>query len=186
MSKSGGHSTTTIARPKDPTSPRTKDAARPRSDDTGLGDSILGDSILGDSILGDLTRPIPADKRLVQGRGKRGVIALGAFVVTAALVAALFVLPVQAWLRQEDDIDAKRRELTALEQANAELTDEVNRLNTPEGIEEAAREEIGYVERGEIRLTVLPMPTAPMTMPSGWPYDAIAGIVTARSATPAP
>ena len=49
-------------------------------------------------------------------------------------------------------------ELAALDQANAELADEVSKLNTPEGIEEAAREEIGYVQRGEIRLTVLPEP----------------------------
>jgi len=54
-------------------------------------------------------------------------------------------------------------------------------LQTPEGIEEAAREEIGYVQRGEIRLTMLPAPPAPITMPSGWPYDTLAQIVAVRA-----
>ena len=66
----------------------------------------------------------------------------------------------------------------------AELTNEVSRLQTAEGIEEAAREEIGYVQRGEIRLTVLPAPNAPVTMPGGWPYDTVAQIVAVRTANP--
>ncbi|MDO9174003.1 MAG: septum formation initiator family protein [Actinomycetota bacterium] len=161
----GGHKTSAIPRPKDPTRAATRATERP--DDTKFA---------------DFTRPIAREKQLVRGRAKRGVIALAATVITAALVAALFVLPVKAWLRQQDDIDRKQKELAALEQANAELTNEVSRLQTPEGIEEAAREEIGYVQRGEIRLTVLPAPPAPVTMPSGWPYDVVAQIVSVRTA----
>lgn len=161
MSKHGGHSTTTITRPKDRTE------ARPRKAD--------------DTIFGDLTLPIPQEKRLVKGRAKRRLFALGAVVVTAALVAALFVLPVKAWLGQDDDIAEKEQELAALEQANAELTAEIGRLQTPEGVEEAAREEIGYVRSGEIRLTVLPNVKAPSTLPSGWPYDTVALIVAAAT-----
>ncbi|MEI7547870.1 MAG: hypothetical protein WCK21_07405, partial [Actinomycetota bacterium] len=65
-----------------------------------------------------------------------------------------------------------------------ELADEVAKLQTPAGIEEAAREEIGFVQRGEIRLTVLPAPQAPITMPDGWPYDAVARIIQARAQQP--
>jgi cell division protein FtsB len=161
-----GHKTSAIPRPADATRSRTRPAPRP--------DHAGG--------LGDFTRPIAIEKQLVKGRAKRSVIALAAMVITAALVAALFVLPVKAWLRQRDDIAVKDKELSALEQANAELTDEVGRLQTPEGIEEAAREEIGYVQRGEIRLTMLPAPPAPITMPSGWPYDTVAKIVAVRQA----
>lgn len=168
MSKHGGHSTTTIPRPKDATSTRPRPAR---------GDGQRDD----ETRFADFTRPIATEKRLVKGRGKRGLIALAATVITAALVAALFVLPVKAWLRQRDDIERKQRELAALDQANAQLTDEVGRLQTPEGVEEAAREEIGYVQRGEIRLTVLSSTAAPATMPSGWPYDALNQIVTVRS-----
>lgn len=164
-----GHSTTTIPRPKDVTESRTAGADRPEPDESRFA---------------DFTRPIPEERQLVRGRGKRGIIILGAFVVIAALIAALFVLPVQAWLRQQDDISSKERELAALDDINAQITEENAQLQTPEGIEEAAREVIGYVQRGEIRLTVLPSPEAPPTMPSGWPYDAIAQIVTTRAAPP--
>lgn len=166
----GGHKTSAIPRPADASRAATRPVAR--RDDT---------------LLSDFTRPIDQSKRLVRGRGKRSIIALVAAVITAALVAALFVLPVKAWLRQQDDISAKQVELAALEQANAQLESEVNKLNTPEGIEEAAREEIGFVRRGEIRLTVLPSPAAPITMPSGWPYDTLAKVIAANgipAATP--
>lgn len=164
---SGGHKTSAIPRPKD----ATKDATR--------GTTAVLDR-RDDTLLGDFTRPIDHSKRLVRGRGKRGVIALIAAVITAALIAALFVLPVEAWLRQQDDIERKQSEIAALDQANAELSDEVNRLETPAGIEEAAREEIGYVRRGEIRITVLDSPEAPLTLPSGWPYDALAQVLKVR------
>ncbi len=160
---SGGHKTSAIPRPKDATRARPQPPAR------------------DDTLFGDLTRPIAQEKQLVKGRGKRGVIALAATVITAALIAALFVLPVKAWLRQRADLQRKEGEVAALDQANADLDNQVARLNTKDGIEEAAREEIGYVQRGEIRLTVLAAPAAPITMPSGWPYDVVAQIVAARA-----
>lgn len=164
--RSSGHKTSSIPRPKDPTRGSARSTS-PRSRD--------------DTRFGEFTRPIPREQQLVKGRGKRTIVTLMALVVVAALVSALFVLPVKAWLRQQDDLDRKQQELTALQQANAVLADEVARLQTPAGIEEAAREEIGYVKRGEIRLTVLPAPDAPITMPDGWPYDVVAQIVSVRS-----
>ena len=170
---SGGHKTSAIPRPKD----ATRDATR----ESGRG----GTAVLerrDDTVLSDFTRPIDVSKRLVRGRGKRTIIALIAAVITAALGAALFVLPVKAWLRQQNDIDRKQAEIAALDQANGRLADEVSQLDTPAGIEEAAREEIGYVQRGEIRITMLPSPQAPLTLPSGWPYDTLAQMLTVRQA----
>jgi len=163
--RNAGHKTSSIPRPADATRAGQRNGKGGRDNTRG----------------GEFTRPIARDKQLVKGRGKRGVIWAVAMVITAALVAALFVLPVEAWLRQQDDIERKQQELTALQQANEALADEVAKLQTPAGIEEAAREEIGYVQRGEIRLTVLPAPQAPITMPDGWPYDAVAQIVQVRS-----
>lgn len=159
---SGGHKTSSIARPKTP--PRKKPGGRK-----------------DDSRFADFTRPIPIEKQLVRGGGKRRVLGIAAAVITSAFVAALFVLPVQAWLRQKEDLDRKQDQLAALQAANAALANEVQQLQTPEGIEQAAREEIGYVQRGEIRLTMLPTPDAPLTMPSGWPYDTIAQIISVRT-----
>ena len=138
-----------------------------------------------DSRFADFTRPIPVEKQLVRGWGKRRIIGVGAGVITAAFIAALFVLPVQAWLRQQNDLDQKDDQLSALQDANAELANEVQQLQTPEGIEQAAREEIGYVQQGEIRYTILPPPEAPATMPAGWPYDTFAKIIAVRSAAAA-
>jgi cell division protein FtsB len=160
---SDGHRTTSIRRPADPT----RAAAR-----RGNADQ---------SRFAEFTRPIQRDKQLVRGRHKV-VMWLGGAVVTVALIAALFVLPVQAWLRQRDDLAAQQRRLDVVLAANAELQAEINRLGTDEGMREAAREEIGYVDPGETRVAVVEEPNAPVTLPQGFPYDAISQIIAVRSA----
>lgn len=198
---SGGHKTSAIPRPKAAARTRTHTAkptgkpssranvSRPKGKGQGKGapkgKAPRAADKRDDSRFADFTRPIAVEKQLVRGGGKRRVIAIGAVVITAAFIAALFVLPVQAWLRQQDDLDRKENQLTALEDAKAELANEVNQLQTAEGIEQAAREEIGYVQTGEIRYTVLPPPQAPLALPGGWPYDTIAQIVVVRSAASA-
>lgn len=141
----------------------------------------------------DLTQPIAMERQLVTRRGNRGLLALLALGVIGALAAALFVLPVQAWLHQEDDLDAKQSELAVLQRANNDLQVETDRLQTPEGAKEAARDELGVVDEGEQRISVLPSGEAPITLPSGWPYDTVTKIIAARAAivaatpaTPAP
>jgi cell division protein FtsB len=166
--------------------PKTSTIRRPAAARTANTEPVIRRD---DSLIGELTRPIPAEKQLVPGRGRRTLVWALGIVVTLALVAALFVLPFSTWLHQREQISGKEKELSALEQANADLVDEVDRLNTPAGVEAAAREEIGFVKRGEIRLTVLPAPEAPITLPSGWPYDALNQVITARqqpAATTAP
>jgi hypothetical protein len=79
----------------------------------------------------------------------------------------------------------KRNELAVLNNANAQLAADVNRLQTPDGIKEAARQDVGFVVMGEQRISVLSTPNAPVTLPIGWPYDAIAQIVAVRTAAPA-
>jgi cell division protein FtsB len=123
------------------------------------------------------TRPIAQGKQLVQRKGNRWTLALLALVVIAALLGALFVLPVQAWLRQEDDLTAKRAQLAVLDNANSQLEIEVDRLQTDEGAKEAARDELGLVAPGEIRVSMLDVADAPATLPPGWPYDAVTQIL---------
>jgi cell division protein FtsB len=198
---SGGHKTSAIPRPKAASRTRThgvKPAGKPGSRPAAKRQSNRspnakatktkaprkGEPRNDDSRFADFTRPIPVEKQLVRG-GKRRIIGIGAGVITAAFIAALFVLPVQAWLRQQNNLDHKDDQLAALQDANAELANEVQQLQTPDGIEQAAREEIGYVQQGEIRYTILPPPEAPITLPAGWPYDTIAKIVAVRSAAAA-
>jgi len=203
---SSGHSTTSIPRPRsasagDGRSSRSgskgsgskgsgsKGKAPKGSGTKGSGTKGPGKGSRGDeraSRTRDLTKPIPREKQLVTGNAKRIALAIGAVTVFGALAAATFWLPYGTLTRQDDDIARKEQELAALEQANAGLANEVDRLKTPEGIEEAAREEIGYVRRGELQLTVLPLPEAPTALPGGWPFDAAAQIVALRAAATTP
>ena len=166
---SDGHRTTCIQRPRDATRASTR------------GDSSQSSQSADSSRFAEFTRPIAKDKRLVKGRGKRLVFSLVALVIAAALIASLFVLPVKSWLQQRDDLTRKQNELAVLNNANAQLAADVTRLQTPDGIKEAARQEVGYVGIGEQRISVLATPNAPLTLPTGWPYDAIAQIIAVRN-----
>ena len=136
----------------------------------------------GRSRLGDFTRPIPIDKRISR-RPKvalfTGVFALG---IIAAIAFAVFVLPIGTWRDQDDDISQRQAQLDELRRVNNELEAETIRLETADGIREAAREDYGYVELGEERSTVLPLPPLPTDLPDGWPYNVVTEIIDARSA----
>ena len=158
---------------------RTTSIQRPRSSARALLEREVDASRFA-----EFTRPIAKEKQLVKGRGKRLVFALVAVVIAAALIASLFVLPVKSWRQQRADLAKKQNELAVLGNANAQLAADVNRLQTPDGVREAARQEVGYVGIGEQRISVLSTPDAPVTLPTGWPYDAIAQIIAVRSAPP--
>ncbi|MFM8312372.1 MAG: hypothetical protein ACKOAZ_10800, partial [Ilumatobacteraceae bacterium] len=161
---SGGHSTTSIPRPR-PALPQADDSRRPkrgaskrkgfgrtgtpkkgrsgtasrgaargasrRSESTTAAASPAGSSRAGSSRTvssrrtasadrrRDLTKAIPVERRLVEGRRKRWLLYGGGASLFVAFAAVLFVLPVQAWFRQQDDIERKQDELAALERANA-------------------------------------------------------------------
>jgi len=141
---------------------------------------------VGRSRLGDFTRPIPVDKRIF--RRPRFAIFSGAFVliVIATLAAAVFILPIGTWIDQGDALEQRRAELDELERVNSQLASEVQRLQTNDGVREAAREEIGFVEEGDQRSTILPLPPLPRELPAGWPYNVVTQIFAARTAGPAP
>ncbi len=110
------------------------------------------------------------------------MLALAAIAVLGALLAALFVLPVQAWMRQEDEVAGKQSELAVLDAANDALGVDIGHLQTPEGAKEAARAELGVVGPGEDRISVLPDRSMVVGLPTGWPYDAVNQIVAVRIA----
>jgi len=136
----------------------------------------------GPPVLGDMTRPTPRQERLVPKLLGRAALALGALLVVGAFANSFLVLPVRSWFGQQTEIDERQRELDTLRAATDELQTEVDRLRTPEGLEDAAREELGFVIAGEERLTVIGESEAPLDLPSGWPYDMVEGIVATRVA----
>jgi len=140
----------------------------------------------GRSRLGDLSRPIPIDRRITHDRRWTLVLTLVALAIAGALAAALFVLPVQTWFSQGQEIERNRQELTQLQTINADLQSEVERLRTDDGIREAAREQLGFIEQGETRQSIRDLPAVPTDLPNGWPYNLVEGIVQLRMTTPAP
>lgn len=159
-----GKSTSTIARPD----------SRRRASDRGR------------SRLGDITRPIHIDRRITKQRRSTALLALVAVAIAGALAAALFVLPVQTYFGQNDRLDQRRDQLAQLEQVNDDLRAEVDRLRTDAGVREAARVELGMVEAGERRQSVLALPDVPTDLPDGWPYALVSGIAELRRNPPAP
>ncbi|MFN8022192.1 MAG: septum formation initiator family protein [Acidimicrobiales bacterium] len=157
------HTTSSIPRVE-----RARRASRPGADHTRFG-----------------TRVIDEEHQLVSRRPHRWLLAGLGLAVVMALGAALFVLPVQAWMRQRDDLDRKQQELAVLTEANRKLGAEVDHLQTPEGAKEAARDELGVVGPGEERVSMLPA-AGPLPLPTGWPYDTIIQIVGVRQAAPTP
>lgn len=163
-----GKSTSTIHRPETP--PRASDSGRSR--------------------LGDFTRPIPIERRISTHRRSNLLLALVAIGIAVALGAALFGLPVQTYLGQGERITQRQSQLDQLEAVNEDLRREVARLQTDDGVREAAREQLGYVAEGERRESILEFPPVPTDLPDGWPYGLVNDIVAVRrgaaTAQPAP
>lgn len=140
----------------------------------------------GRSRLGDSTRPIARERRILTQRRSTVLMALVALGIAGALALALFGLPVRTLFDQDDRIDQRSEQVAELESVVADLRSEVDRLRTSDGIREAAREELGYVQAGEIRETVLDYPDLPTDLPDGWPYSVISGITELRRSGPVP
>jgi cell division protein FtsB len=122
----------------------------------------------------------PRSDRLVPRFIGRIALVIGAFVIVGSLANSFLVLPVQSWFGQRAEIGDRQEELDALKEATDRLQTEVDRLNTPEGVQQAAREELGFVMTGEDRRVVVGNVDAPLDLPSGWPYDMVEQIVHAR------
>ena len=170
-----GHRTSTIARPRHTERDATDNPVRSA---TSADDHTKTRS----GILPDFTRPIPVDKRLVQRRTNRLALGVFAMLIVGALVASVFVLPIQSWMRQNDQLKVRQDELATLNAANDQIQAENDRLQTNEGVKEAAREEIAYVDQGEHRISVVGIDPTPQILPAGWPYDQVTRIVELRRA----
>lgn len=139
----------------------------------------------GRSTVGDPTRGIRRDRQLVGRRTNLALFVLGA-VIVGALTAALFLLPIRTYFDQDTRIEQRGEQLERIEAVVADLRVEVGRLDTDEGIAEAAREELGFVESGDRRQTISGLPPVPTDLPAGWPYDLVSGIAELRGVVPTP
>jgi hypothetical protein len=106
-----------------------------------------------------------------------------AVMVVGALVAALFVLPVKAWLGQRAALADSEKQLDTIWSENKRLEVVYDELQTDAVVEEQAREQFGLIKPGELALSVLPAPPA-TALPTGWPYDQVQRILLVRSGAP--
>lgn len=102
------------------------------------------------------------------------------------LALAVFISPIGTWREQDVDLEQRLLQYEELRRVNADLQAEVDRLGTDDGIRESAREDYGYVEAGEQRLSVTDLPPLPTDLPDGWPYNLVTDIIAATEAGPAP
>jgi cell division protein FtsB len=110
------------------------------------------------------------------------------FVVWAVVVIAvvggltlLLVLPTRAWLEQRAEIRDTEAKLAVLRAANSTLDQRVTALQTPEMIEQVARDQYNLVKPGEQAYSVLPS-ALPEPLPAGWPFDLLSQVVLVRAA----
>lgn len=90
-------------------------------------------------------------------------------IVIALVVSAWSFYPVARLQYAEEREQARlEAELEGLKDRNAELREQVDRLKTPEGVEEVARESLGMVKEGENLVVVVDgteSQAAPVTEP---------------------
>ena len=102
---------------------------------------------------------------------RRRAIALRVSVAAVVVVGLLFVVvfPLQAWMRQRDDLHASQHRLEVIRRERVRLQREAKRLQEPSEVERIARELYGMVRPGEQAYAVVPGPptttttTAPAT-----------------------
>lgn len=130
--------------------------------------------------------PVSRDDTPPFGRRRHGRFAVGtvAVLVVAALVAALFVLPVQAWLGQRRALAESNKQLDVIWAENKRLDGLYDQLQTDAVVEQQAREQFGLIKPGELPLSVLPAPPA-TALPVGWPFDQLQAILWIRTAADA-
>lgn len=133
-------------------------------------------------ITSSLVRRTPIDQRIAQNPVTRFLARFALLGIVIAGGTSLFFFPVTDFVTQRSALAQKSSEFAALADANEQLQTEVNALQTPEGIRNAARAQLGYVLPGEQRMTLAPMPKLPTDLPSTWPYTLITDILTIRNA----
>lgn len=106
------------------------------------------------------------------------MLAIGAVLIVISFGNSFIWLPAKSWMGQRDEASGREAELETLREASAQIEKEIAWLQTPAGIESAARSELGFVMEGEKRKVLVGTSTAPTDLPSGWPYDLVTRIVT--------
>lgn len=103
-----------------------------------------------------LVRETPQPKRKRRRRGSRPRTLLFVALLVALGLVATGVLPVQQYLERENQVVDAQASLDTLKQDNAALSDSAGAMLTDQEVERIAREQYGFVRRGEVSYVVIP------------------------------
>lgn len=112
-----------------------------------------------------------------RSRGRRVGRLLGLVGGGAGLVVALAVgvFPTRAFLDQRSEVGDAEQRLAVLREQNEQMTEQLDRLDTPEEVERLAREQYNLVRPGEEAYSVLPAPLPALELPDVWPFGPLSG-----------
>ena len=91
------------------------------------------------------------------------------------------MFPVRTWLHQREVLAEKKSEYAAYEDIVEQLQDQVLYLRTPEGLRDAIRTQLGYLQPNERRLPMMDIPALSATLPERWPYTLVSGALVVRT-----
>ena len=94
-----------------------------------------------------------SSKKLRSSTASRIAVTLGCLVCVAAVLLFLYPTAQQVYLESREK-DRLQAEYDALVERNTALQEHIDYLSTDEGIEDTARQELGWVQEGEIAVVV--------------------------------
>jgi hypothetical protein len=118
---------------------------------------------------------------LVRSRRLRLATRPVGMVMLFALVASLFVFPVRTWLHQRNLLAERQAEYAAYEDIVENLQDQVNYLQSPTGLRDAIRTQLGFLAPDEKRVPLMEAPELSATFPERWPYTIVSTMMLVRT-----
>jgi cell division protein FtsL len=98
--------------------------------------------------------------------GPRHSPLIAVLLIVALAVTLAGVFPFRQILAQNRQVENSQNKLTALQQENAVLQQQIDDLMTDAGVEQLAREQLGMVEPGEIGVTIESPPGSELPAPA--------------------
>lgn len=126
-------------------------------------------------------RDSDAGTKLVRSRRLRIASMPVGMIMLFALVASLFVFPVRTWLHQRNLLTERQAEYAAYEDIVENLQDQVNYLQSPAGLRDAIRTQLGFLAPDEKRVPLMEAPELSATFPERWPYTIVSTMMLVRT-----
>ena len=126
-------------------------------------------------------RDSDAGTELVRSRRLRIASMPVGVIVLFALVASLFVFPVRTWLHQRNLLAERQAEYAAYEDIVENLQDQVNYLQSPAGLRDAIRTQLGFLAPDEKRVPLMEAPELSAAFPERWPYTIVSTMMLVRT-----